>query len=65
MVSAFGGSTDMAVKKVTGQKNFQMEQSTIVCTSQIVAMVTEFKQTMMEKYIKESSKITFVMVMDS
>ncbi len=64
MVTAGGGSADMAVEKVTLQSNIQMEVSTIISTRIMSAMVTEFKQ-IMEKYFEESSKVATMRVMDS
>ncbi len=64
MVTAGGGSADMAEEKVTLQSNIQMEVSTIISTRIMSATVTEFKQ-IMEKYIEESSKVATMTVMDS
>ena len=57
MVSSFGGSSNMAREKVTRHLNLQMEESTIISARMVSTTVTEFKHTVMEEYIEESSKI--------
>ncbi len=64
-VKASVGSTNMEEKKVSGQPNFQMEESTIVSSRMVSKTVTEFKLTIMEMYIVASLKITKMSVMDS
>ncbi len=65
MVTFGGGSTKMALEKVSIQVNVQMKESAIISSRIIMKTVMELKHNMMEKYIEESSKMTTMTVMDS
>ena len=65
VVAVSGGSTNMEREKVTRHGKIQMEELATISSRIIVSTVTEFKHTMMEKDIEDSSLMTGLTVMDS
>jgi hypothetical protein len=64
-MASSGESTDMTLKKVTGQKKIKMEKLAIFSTRMVAGTVTGLSKSLMEQYIEESSKICIKMVMVS